>query len=1228
VHKNTIWPISKKPRRAAINAFGFGGINAHMVLSEYRKKETSSKPEAKKPEETDLAIVGLGMHIGGFRSVEEFLQGLTTGKTSFRVPEESRWRGFSVGDEYMEVLGLTEMPPGAYINSFEFDSMRFRMPVVGSPFFLRRDMLLLETAAEAIDDAGLKRGQNPRTAVLVHTATDFSDHLFNSVAEFEDRLLTSMIKSCPELTKAQREEIIKILREEDETRENPDSVPGLITSVRGCRISAHWGFTGPSFSVFDQEVSIFRCLELARFFLSENIVDQVVIAVASLTGELPHIYAQKVLGQMEMMSERGIGEGIVALVVKRRETALDDGNRVYALVSGIGISNDSDDLQVSAKDALEKTIRQAGLGEKELCALEVPYSYEQADRKLPSNRTLIEELCCHAAGACLDPEQFRVQEIEKHLGFGFSLSAAASVVRQALQLYLGEVLDGGGESATPWENKDGKQVALVTGYSRQNTFGCVALKEMTPRDQIEKNLVTRLIPFPIRFVTQVDLLEGLGNMKGNLQKINFSNFYDLIWTDFASTSALAAGGKERVAVLMGYSRNILLTEIDQLTEYLQSLPDHNHEIAYESSRGSYCATGHYGFQLAAAPAEGASANEIARKFGEEFGLSTELIRLLGLSETVMFYRPAGVLLSLGAKLLSHRIDFQWEKFFSNFHYQVLEQPSNIVEICNGIPKLLDWFASPEHKQRLAEKGAVPVPQQPAPPAKPTVAVKPSVAARSAVTTKPTMVAKPQVRQMKKSGPVPAKAPVASAVIDSAVVSSIKGSYQAYQFMADLEVQTLQTVMEISESLASGSYSNVSLSSSNRNLSKGSLSDASLPGKGNGAIPIQKQVIWDYPQILEMSSGKIENVLGEQYRASDAKAIRLGLPLPPLMLVSRITGLEAEFGRLEPCRIQGEYDVNDDCLLMLSKNTTALALTTEAAQIATVLLMYLGVDQLYEQEMSVRLLNSKTWYHHDLPVRGDTLRFVCEIKQFIKQKKGLLIHSSYACFVKDKLVLSIDSTISVFPADEPDHREESPTQAVPTLIGLPQGVLPGFCLPQQQTLRYSMGEFYEGKCGFRVYPGRSFSEPERLNVPPSARMVDRIVSVEFNGGRYGLGMVVGEADLDDSHWAFGVNLPNNPVFPGCLQTMAANQLQLYFAVCAGHLGDGDYYLERLKDLPESTSFLGQIRPGRGVLRYELQVKSIRTLADKVVFVADCECFWQDQRVSQFADISLVILKSIL
>ena len=57
------WPDrASRPRRAAVSGFGFGGVNAHLLVEEYAR---AVRPKAiRTPETEPIAVVGLAAHVG------------------------------------------------------------------------------------------------------------------------------------------------------------------------------------------------------------------------------------------------------------------------------------------------------------------------------------------------------------------------------------------------------------------------------------------------------------------------------------------------------------------------------------------------------------------------------------------------------------------------------------------------------------------------------------------------------------------------------------------------------------------------------------------------------------------------------------------------------------------------------------------------------------------------------------------------------------------------------------------------------------------------------------------------------------------------------------------------------------------------------------------------------------------------------------------------------------
>ena len=691
VLENTPWKAGEKLRRAGINAFGFGGINAHLVLSEYRALEKDEvKPRKKRSvaRKTELAITGMGFRIGGFESVEEFLEGLMKDKSAFTTPDENRFRGYDKEQHHLLSHGFEQLPKGSYISRFRFDAMKFKMPITGNPFFLRRDMLLLETVAEALDYAGIKKGEAPRTAVIAHSAPDYSDPIFMATYEIDESIRRSLKESYPELTQEQRDEILNIMREDEAKREHVDNVPGMIGNIRGNRISAHWGFFGPSFTLLENETSIFRGLELAGFFLSEGIVDQVVIAVSSLSGEFEHLYAQKELGVMNVMEEHGIAEGAVAFVLKSKKAAMKDKDHIYAIVDGVSLSSASKEMSSEVDNVLKRVFKQGKPGKGRIQSIEIPTSYS------PEHRSLIEKICKENYQEYLN-QQVKLLNVERYLGFGFSLSAAASLVRHGLQLYLSCIFNpdsNGKQQGFKKVQESEEMVSLVTGYTLHGNFGAALLSQhqSTLESVKDKRLSSRLIPLPLPFDSKESLLENLqGLEEATTKKSTLKQLYHQFWENYENHRSLKATQSGRGVVVLCDSKETLQQELVKLREMVKE----DSEFLDLTKESAVLPIGRF--------FEEESTEASIDFFRDKFGLPPELTKELNLGESLALYQPANYLLKLGARIMFEGIAFDYKRFFGNFDFYILKQPSYIREISTGMEEFSKRIASPENRRILA-----------------------------------------------------------------------------------------------------------------------------------------------------------------------------------------------------------------------------------------------------------------------------------------------------------------------------------------------------------------------------------------------------------------------------------------------------------------------------------------------------------------------------------------------
>ncbi len=99
------------------------------------------------------------------------------------------------------------------------------------------------------------------------------------------------------------------------------------------------------------------------------------------------------------------------------------------------------------------------------------------------------------------------------------------------------------------------------------------------------------------------------------------------------------------------------------------------------------------------------------------------------------------------------------------------------------------------------------------------------------------------------------------------------------------------------------------------------------------------------------------------------------------------------------------------------------------------------------------------------------------------------------------------------------------------------------------------------------------------------MIDRIVAVTIDGGRYGKGQIIAEFDVDPDLWFFECHFEGDPVMPGCLGLDAMWQLLGFYLGWRGNPGRGRALGA------DQIKFTEQILPTAKKLTYQLDLKRV-------------------------------------
>ncbi|PCH93762.1 MAG: hypothetical protein COB85_06435, partial [Bacteroidetes bacterium] len=520
VVENTAWP--GKNHCAAINTFGFGGTNAHLILSSYNEKEKSKKVKKSITKNESLAIVGMGMHFGNCSSLDEFYISLFNGVQHFRPLSDERWKGLEELSSLQEKYKLPDRENinGAWLDEFELNIMRYKIQPKEAERLTLQQTLMLKVASDAMDDAGLNdlAGQGANIAVITAMESELEIHHRMGRWDMSWQINEALESAGIELDEARESKLSDLLKNsifrahEDHS---PSEHTGFIGNIMSSRISSLMDFTGPSFTVSSNENAVFKALEIARNLLSMGEVDAVVLGAIDLTGSLESVISRQALNKMnDGSASMGWnwttngwipGEGAGAIVLKRSGDAKS--NKIYSLIDDMAIVQ-SEHTNLHGKAGAKAVLAAANevLTRQKLKPSDIGYLELSASGISTEDKAEISGLT-KAYGLKKPALTCALGSSKAHIGHTFSASGMASIIKTSLSLYyrfLSGVPNWEGpgkseafkntpfyvpENSRPWipEKGQGKLRAALSGIGSDGTCTHMILSEGNHPHSTEKS---------------------------------------------------------------------------------------------------------------------------------------------------------------------------------------------------------------------------------------------------------------------------------------------------------------------------------------------------------------------------------------------------------------------------------------------------------------------------------------------------------------------------------------------------------------------------------------------------------------------------------------------------------------------------------------------------------------------------------------------------------------------
>ncbi|MFM1802892.1 MAG: Polyketide synthase PksL, partial [Planctomycetota bacterium] len=310
------------PRRAALSGFGFGGINAHLIVEEYlgQSFEMSSDPDRK--QEFEVAVSGLGGRIGPHEGLGQLARALVHGQFD-ELENPLHWYGVGTSEHFDDEDSRQPKVVGYLAETVDVPIGKFRIPPAELQEILPQQAMILNAAYEAASQAGwLAKGSKPRlrTAVLLGVSLDQGTNHFQLRWALTD----------PGKDHHQPSAELKEARDTLGPPLTANRVMGNLASIAASRLAREFRLGGPSFTISEGPDAGLTALETAYHWIASGVIDEAIVGAVDLTSDLRHSWSQW-LASKQMTSRLVICDSALAVIIRRKSE--EPLNRAMAYVS-------------------------------------------------------------------------------------------------------------------------------------------------------------------------------------------------------------------------------------------------------------------------------------------------------------------------------------------------------------------------------------------------------------------------------------------------------------------------------------------------------------------------------------------------------------------------------------------------------------------------------------------------------------------------------------------------------------------------------------------------------------------------------------------------------------------------------------------------------------------------------------------------------------------------------
>ncbi len=506
------------PRRAAINAFGFGGINAHLLLEEFIPQQAQADSPAlqvtsdcqviESPRHTEIAIIGMETVFGPLASLKQFREAVFNGRSGIVERPSQRWRG---SDALARFLMEDTDIYGGFIKELALTIGEFHIPPNEIPDISIQHLLMLKVCAQAMRDAGLPlRSNRPDMGIILGIEFDYEATDFHLRWDMPNHIETWLEQGNLQLNDVAKADWLEQLKDAIGPPLTHARTLGALPSIAASRIAREFRLGGPSFVVSGEAASGLRALEIGVRALQQGEMDTVLIGAVDMAGDVRNLVIADTLNPFsrsdrirpfDQAADGTLpGEGAVAMVLKPLDQALKEGCRIYAIVKGIGTASgggaSSKSLSVHAyQRAFDRAILDANVTPSAIRYIETHGSGIPAEDALESDALTHRRLEFGTPNSERRTPNIAIGSLKPIIGHTGATAGLAALAKTALCLYH-EIIPPLPHYVTPsgsnWQNgpfympltpqywirnrNEGPRQAVVSAFTHDGNYSCMILE--------------------------------------------------------------------------------------------------------------------------------------------------------------------------------------------------------------------------------------------------------------------------------------------------------------------------------------------------------------------------------------------------------------------------------------------------------------------------------------------------------------------------------------------------------------------------------------------------------------------------------------------------------------------------------------------------------------------------------------------------------------------------------